>query len=652
MSADEAETLLAGNMAGAVEEGFSTASSTTLRPDIPGSESPLTTMELLTLVPGSSETRTRSPPPGRLAPSNAEGFLANNGRESDIAEPSPGNAWAPGMWNSLPHRGLWSLLGCLAGIVASVVVLVEANGSPKSNWRISPTVYISAFTAITNTLARFSFNHGTRITWWRSALHGGTINDLHSRWAHSDGFWTALFAGRHTNAITLASIAVTIIVIDQPLIQRAVNVVPSPETKPTIVTGVIAPEIPWGFTSFQEGEAFSSQLMSEPMITVFNSFHNRLPIQAHLTGCDGVCRGSIQAGGVAARCETISGPNTYAKDAATMHDGPSNTNNPFSINFELDYEKTAGPQIIANIVYTRFIPSDTPCTAVRTERKCHLASATLEYPVTLKDGLVTLGDLTGQAKVVGYQPVAPGQKGEAPTNCCGQGSQLTLGGLYAAATIMYNSSALLHRTPGPGIGLVLNGAAASLFLDLPPLDLAKINTKENLTQAEPCKTNWTDPTENLLINLNTMAFMLSISAATFQYRNTSAPPPPREWTMSQTRSINVYQTNYQYMIASVVLTTVFVLFITPTFTGWWELGRDVSLNPIETAKAFDAPLLSGPGSNAPLAELTRTLGTRRVKWGEVETVEAGADGGATSIKRLVFSDSAGVVPPTKGTVYG
>ena len=61
------------------------------------------------------------------------------------------------------------------------------------------------------------------------------------------------------------------------------------------------------------------------------------------------------------------------------------------------------------------------------------------------------------------------------------------------------------------------------------------------------------------------------------------------------------------------LTTALVLLITPTSMGWWELGHDVSFNPIETAKAFDAPLLSSLGSNAPLGDLMRTLGIRCVR---------------------------------------
>jgi len=121
-------------------------------------------------------------------------------------------------------------------------------------------------------LARFAFAEGTKIAWWSKALQGGTIKDLHIRASHADSFWSALFSGRQFNFVTLASIAVTIMVIDQPLIQRASSVISMPKTTPVNITALIAPEIPWGFTGFQVGRGYISdqdgdqQLMTQPLL--------------------------------------------------------------------------------------------------------------------------------------------------------------------------------------------------------------------------------------------------------------------------------------------------------------------------------------------------------------------------------------------------
>jgi hypothetical protein len=39
------------------------------------------------------------------------------------------------------------------------------------------------------------------------------------------------------------------------------------------------------------------------------------------------------------------------------------------------------------------------------------------------------------------------------------------------------------------------------------------------------------------------------------------------------------------------------LVATPTFYGFWELEREISLNPLEIAKAFNAQMLKGKSSN-------------------------------------------------------
>jgi hypothetical protein len=59
--------------------------------------------------------------------------------------------------------------------------------------------------------------------------------------------------------------------------------------------------------------------------------------------------------------------------------------------------------------------------------------------------------------------------------------------------------------------------------------------------------------------------------------------------MHETSNINVFHSEYRYLVGSSLLSAMFVLLVAPIFWGWWELGRSVTLNPIEIAKAFDAP---------------------------------------------------------------
>jgi len=46
--------------------------------------------------------------------------------------------------------------------------------------------------------------------------------------------------------------------------------------------------------------------------------------------------------------------------------------------------------------------------------------------------------------------------------------------------------------------------------------------------------------------------------------------------------------------------------------GWWELGRPVTLSPLETAKAFAAPILLGAGATKNICGILEKVGDERV----------------------------------------
>jgi hypothetical protein len=137
------------------------------------------------------------------------------------------------------------------------------------------------------------------------------VKELHKHWSSGDGFWSALGAGRHFSLVSLGSIAATLILVDQPLIQRASTVVSVPRFYLTNVTAAVAPEIPWGYTGYQSGQVPSDQVLTQPMISAFNDYNTQTPITQGFSGCKDSCSGYIEAGGLAAQCNTITGPVQY-----------------------------------------------------------------------------------------------------------------------------------------------------------------------------------------------------------------------------------------------------------------------------------------------------------------------------------------------------
>lgn len=183
-----------------------------------------------------------------------------------------------------------------------------------------------------------------------------------------------------------------------------------------------------------------------------------------------------------------------------------------------------------------------------------------------------------------------------------------------------------------------------------------------------------DPTQYIVSQLNEIMLRLSLRAA-WDLENTaplSSDVLTSKWvvhsasiqnhTASQTIDTLIYKSNYGYMggaIASMSkcsnlfsstslvnansnipthlfythktdhyrLAVVCTLMILPTFYGYWQLGRPVTLGPLEIAYAFQAPLLS---STSPAAGNVDTLihevGARKVQYGLVEAPAEEGDG--------------------------
>ena len=495
-----------------------------------------------------------------------------------------------------------------------------------------------------------AFNEGKRIAWWYKALRGGTISDLNNYWTFGDSILATITSGVHFNFVALGSIAATLIVVDQPLIQRSSTIVTVSRIIPVNVTATIAPEIPWGYTAYEDGRASTSQVMTQPMISVFNAFNNRDPIKTGFSGCKDSCTGYVEAAGFATQCSTVTGPILY-----TVDDVFGASSSPFNVNFTMieQAEAKSASQITMGLAYSNNSKNIDDCTATRTERMCELKPATLRYPVTLQGDTLTLGDVLTDGTVLAIQPGSQNFTNfNLTTDGGGEYTHWTIGGIYLAATNLFNSNATYTYAGTIGTYLTLPDTLSNQFLVFSGGSITNITT-ESIPTA--CSSNWTDPTTHILSALNELAFRVSLEAANVPYRNTTSPPSPQMLTMLQTSTINVFRSEYRYLISSTILTTIFTLLIIPTFIGWWELGRPVSFNPLETAKAFDAPLLQGPGSNAEEAVLVKLIGTRQVRWMEVENrIITGNDGEQPSSVRWKLKfipDLSEGKEPRPGVVY-
>ena len=79
----------------------------------------------------------------------------------------------------------------------------------------------------------------------------------------------------------------------------------------------------------------------------------------------------------------------------------------------------------------------------------------------------------------------------------------------------------------------------------------------------------------------------------------------------------VHKSQYAYLAIAMAIIILATLCVFIMLLGWWKLGRQVTLSPIEVAKAFVAPSLNDAKSNANIDGLLKAVAHRRLRYGEV-----------------------------------
>lgn len=173
----------------------------------------------------------------------------------------------------------------------------------------------------------------------------------------------------------------------------------------------------------------------------------------------------------------------------------------------------------------------------------------------------------------------------------------TIGGFEYAARYLFSSKAVFNFA-GAVSSTSLSGSLAN-----------------EMIVGDTWNESFHDPMQSMVKTMQEIAFRTSVRAGK-DLANTTDTKQKVQYNGSATRS--VYITDFRYMIAAVVLSIASVVAVGLTFYGWWELGRTVSLSPLEIAKAFDAPLLSQVGSNLDLSRTKNlgAIGAEKIQYGE------------------------------------
>ena len=162
---------------------------------------------------------------------------------------------------------------------------------------------------------------------------------------------------------------------------------------------------------------------------------------------------------------------------------------------------------------------------------------------------------------------------------------------------------------------------------------------------------FSDPTDIMLDAIRELSFRASVHYA----KNSTGrafPSAVLKQTVPYTgfATKTIYVTDGRLVALAAWMSFVGIISVAATLWGWWELGRDVSMNPLEIAKAFGAPALTDMGSNVRYTKIKPQVLKEKVRYGEALSKASGWK--TNEPRRLMIGDSDKVIKPTSGQVYG
>jgi len=141
-----------------------------------------------------------------------------------------------------------------------------------------------------------------------------------------------------------------------------------------------------------------------------------------------------------------------------------------------------------------------------------------------------------------------------------------------------------------------------------------IYSKEDTTNANSCVVTFNRPTDDIVKSLPQIMFRAGLYLA--------ATNDTRNIPMMQTTPALVYQSEYSWFGVAIAVMAIATFSCVIPLWGWWDLGRKVTLNPIETAKAFNVPRFRTAGLGCGAKDIVKDVGNLQVGYIQVRLQDA------------------------------
>jgi hypothetical protein len=501
---------------------------------------------------------------------------------------SPNEQRKPSVFSGVPWLGVAGLIISIVSAVGTIAALYSANEKAVDSWPsedapIQLTVVLAILIALGNLGLRIAHKEGTTLTWWVEMSKGATLAQSHRIWEQGSSAWSSALGllHLHISKIGLVSILMAFHFANGPLVQRATSITTGTSTEPATFRANLSPDMFLESTAFYQTRASVPTTLTTSFMKAILSFTNREPIKLNITGCDGVCSGVFIGPGFDYDC--TQGKQNYSLGAAY---GPPGTTWDIGIIQINDIDKFSPDVLNVTTVYK----GDAAAVGNLTLTTCLLHSATIQYPFTYTNGTVELqgpgtsiGGIVNRTEELVYLPRENSSMGTYPSR---------LGGFGYALSRIYNGKVELYYT---GLMAVL-GEGPMTYTYMSSDDL--VMGQEGMT--------WFGPTPSILEAVHEMAFRTAVAFSNSSFEQTIQG--------TQERTFIKYTMNTEFLAGSLAVTFASALAIVLLYYGFWLLGRPVSMSPLETANAFQAPSMCGGDSLKKADDLAKAFGNTRVRY--------------------------------------
>jgi hypothetical protein len=484
------------------------------------------------------------------------------------------------------------ILACMG---ASACIVTVSDKQTVESWKVQPAVLLAVLSSVLNLALGAVLSLSVAITWWRSALHGTTLARLHYIWDRGEGssFAPALKAGFDARKVALIAAVIAMVkFVNNPLLQRSTHVRTREIVTNEIMEMDLAQRLPDGWTgTIGNGSSITMVGSRFGLSDVQAWWRNGTITSPNKPGyyCNGTCNGKVRGSGISYNCSST----TEALDLSTPKNDGSVI---FAINSTMSQNSTGAPLLLLTTLHSSAVNDS--CVATLTVDTCEIEAAVVEYPVTIQNSTVTLNYNQLQDMAVVSTYISAGDLPTAPSGA-GAGPLAGLNNfygyyLYANVTEVFDTD--LGRSTYSGPSMI-----ADLFFD------PEASSYDSHTFAT-CGLKWSSPTEYVLDSMHDFMFRAALRAGNGTEVQT--------FVAKRTSTALLFHSERRYLAAALAVMLLALLAVLFLLWGWRELRKPVSLSPLETAKAFGAPMMQNVGRNSGVEEILEKMGGWEVKYDE------------------------------------